>query len=143
MIICLNISLNFSTNSFDLVNSQMLAPGLHLEKWDQYLYEIHRILRPGGWCQMVELYYNIQSDSGSMTKGKSCLLKISMSKFLKICMVDHALRQWSVEYQESLGDLKDLRVALRLQQLMEDVGFRHIEHKMIQLPTCPWSTGQL
>jgi hypothetical protein len=23
-----------------------------------------RVTRPGGWCQMVELYYNVQSDNG-------------------------------------------------------------------------------
>jgi len=32
--------------------------------------DILRVTRPGGWCQMVELYYNVQSDNGSLTDGE-------------------------------------------------------------------------
>jgi hypothetical protein len=39
--------------------------------------------------------------------------------------------------------LKDLRVPLRLPSLMRDAGFVDVEHRMIQLPTCGWSTGKL
>lgn len=33
--------------------------------------ELHRVLRPGGWCQMVEIYFNAQSDNGAVTDGKT------------------------------------------------------------------------
>lgn len=39
--------------------------------------------------------------------------------------------------------LKDLRVPLRLKAMMRSAGFVEVEDRMIQLPTCGWSTGQL
>lgn len=71
---------------------------------------------------MVEMYFQVQSDNGTLTD-------------------DHALRQWSTRYLESLNGTKDLRVPLRLQTLMRDAGFRDIESRMLPLPTCGWSTG--
>jgi hypothetical protein len=82
-----------------------------------------RVARPGGWVQLVELYLNVQSDNGSLTE-------------------DHALRQWSNRLFESYAGLKDLRVPLRLQNLMRDAGFVDVESRMIPLPTCAWPTGQ-
>lgn len=46
-----------------------MATGIHANRWNQYLREMFRVTRPGGWCQMVELYYNVQSDNGSLTRG--------------------------------------------------------------------------
>jgi len=48
---------------------------------------------------MIELYYNFQSDNGTLTP-------------------DHALSQWSARYLESVQGLKDLRAATRLPNLM-------------------------
>lgn len=39
--------------------------------------------------------------------------------------------------------LKDLRVPLRLANLMRDAGFVDVEHRIIPLHTCGWSTGWL
>jgi len=98
-----------------------MATGIHANRWTQYLRDMFRVLRGGGWCQMVEIYYNVQSDNGSLTDA-------------------HALRQWSSRYLESMEGLKDLRVPLRLPNLMRDAGFVDIEHRMIQLHTCGWSS---
>jgi hypothetical protein len=38
--------------------------------WPTYVAEMFALLRPGGWCQMVETYYNAQSDNGSLTDSK-------------------------------------------------------------------------
>lgn len=43
---------------------------------------------------------------------------------------------------ESLQGLKDLRVPLRLPNMMREAGFVDVEHRMIQLHTCAWSTDQ-
>ena len=59
----------FESRYFDLVHSQMMATGIHTNRWSQYLQEMFRVTRGGGWCQMVELYFNIQSDNGSLTPG--------------------------------------------------------------------------
>ncbi|RFU28282.1 hypothetical protein B7463_g8067, partial [Scytalidium lignicola] len=98
-----------------------MAGGIHHNRWTTYLRDIFRVTRPGGWCQMVELYLNIQSDNGTLTAA-------------------HALQQWSTKYLESLSDVKDLRVPLRLPNLMRNAGFGEIEHRMIPLHTCGWST---
>lgn len=54
---------------------------------------------------------------------------------------DHALSVWSARYLESLQGLKDLRVPLRLANLMREAGFVDVEDRMIQLHTCEWSNG--
>lgn len=43
---------------------------------------------------------------------------------------------------ESLEGLKDLRVPLRLPNMMRDAGFVDVEHRMVMLHTCAWSTGR-
>ncbi|KUJ06271.1 UMTA methyltransferase [Mollisia scopiformis] len=116
----LNRRFTFPAHNFDLVNSQMMASSIHANRWPQYLRDMFRVTRPGGWCQMVEMYFQVQSDNGSLTD-------------------DHALRQWSTRYAESMEGLKDLRVPLRLSNMMRDAGFVDVEARMIQLPTCGWS----
>lgn len=49
----------------------MMAGGIHANRWQSYMTDILRVLRPGGWCQMVELYANVQSDNGTLTESKS------------------------------------------------------------------------
>ncbi len=60
----------FPHNMFDLVHSQLMAAGIHANRWERYMADILRVLRPGGWCQMVEIYFNAQSDNGSLTDGE-------------------------------------------------------------------------
>lgn len=60
----------FSSNNFDLVHSQLMAGGIHSNRWRQYIADIFRVTRPGGWCQMVEVYFNAQSDNGTLTHGR-------------------------------------------------------------------------
>jgi len=80
------------------------------------------VLRRGGWVQMVEIYFNVQSDNGSLTER-------------------HALSQWSAKYRASLEDLKDLRVGTRLGSLLTAAGLVDVETKMIQLPLSGWPSG--
>ncbi|CAG8958521.1 hypothetical protein HYFRA_00009836 [Hymenoscyphus fraxineus] len=119
----LNRRFTFDSNSFDLVQSRMMASGIHSNRWTDYMRDILRVLRPGGWCQMIELYYNVQSDNGSLTN-------------------EHALRRWSRHYIESHAGLKDLGVPFRLEAMFRAAGFVDVEHRMIQLPTCAWLTDE-
>jgi len=72
---------------------------------------------------MVEIYFNVQSDNGSLTD-------------------EHALRQWSAKYRSALEDLKDLRVGTRLGSLLAAAGLVEVDTRMIPLPLSAWSTGQ-
>ncbi|KAJ4270072.1 hypothetical protein NW762_001745 [Fusarium torreyae] len=67
----LNGRFTFRSNHFDIVHSQMVAGGIHANRWRSYIRDIFRVLKPGGWCQMVEVYFNAQSDNGTLTRGKS------------------------------------------------------------------------
>jgi hypothetical protein len=48
----------------------MVVTGIHINRWNSYLRDILKVLRGGGWCQMVEMYYNVQSDNGSLREGE-------------------------------------------------------------------------
>jgi predicted methyltransferase len=48
----------------------MVAGGIHANRWRSYVRDIFRVLKPGGWCQMVEIYFNAQSDNGTLTPGE-------------------------------------------------------------------------
>ena len=47
-----------------------MSGGIHANRWMNYLGDILRVLRPGGWCQMVEIYFNAQSDNGTLTASE-------------------------------------------------------------------------
>ena len=83
-----------------------------------------RVLKPGGWVQMVECYYMCQSDNGSINDT-------------------HALRQWSNNYIRALDGIKDLRAPLHFQTMFTAAGLTSVESRMIPLPLCGWSNGTL
>ncbi|KAL2120466.1 hypothetical protein VTJ04DRAFT_4493 [Mycothermus thermophilus] len=117
----LNRPSTFDSDYFDLVHSRMMAGGIHSNRWMPYLRDILRILRPGGWCQMVEIYFNAQSDNGTLTDN-------------------HALRVWSRSYMQSIQPMKDPRAPLRLQTWMTQAGFVEVESRMLTLPLSGWPT---
>lgn len=83
---------------------------------------LSRVLKRGGWVQMIELYFNVQSDNGSITD-------------------EHALRRWSTQYMRALEDKKDLRVGSRLRNMLTSAGLTEVDTKMIPLPLSAWSNG--
>jgi hypothetical protein len=81
------------------------------------------VTKPGGWVQMVEIYFNCQSDNNTLA-------------------VNHALRQWSSRYLASIEDIKDPRVPMRMRDLMSAAGLTEVDQTMIPLPLCGWSTSE-
>ncbi|KAH6635503.1 S-adenosyl-L-methionine-dependent methyltransferase [Chaetomium sp. MPI-SDFR-AT-0129] len=118
----LNSPSTFPSNYFDLVNSRLMAGGIHANRWMNYLRDIWRVLRPGGWCQMVEIHFNAQSDNGTLTDN-------------------HALQVWSQNYLQSVQPAKEPRAAPRLRNWMTQAGFVDVEPRMLILPLSGWSTG--
>ena len=49
----------------------MVTGGINANRWRSYIHDIFKVVRPGGWCQMVEIYPNAQSDNGTLERGKS------------------------------------------------------------------------
>ncbi|CEL01449.1 Putative UMTA methyltransferase family protein [Aspergillus calidoustus] len=115
----LNRPFTFSSSSFDLVHSRLLAAGINRARWPSYIRDIKRVLKPGGWVQMVEIYFNVQSDNGSISD-------------------EHALRQWSSQLMRSMEGIKDFRVGTRLKTLLLAAGFTEVDAKMIPLPLSAW-----
>lgn len=72
---------------------------------------------------MVEIYFNVQSDNGSITE-------------------EHALRKWSTQCMRALEDRKDLRIGSRLHHLLTSSGLEEVDTKMIPLPLSAWSAGE-
>ncbi|KAJ5671155.1 hypothetical protein N7507_000282, partial [Penicillium longicatenatum] len=116
----LNRPFTFPPNHFDLVHSRLLATGIHRTRWPSYIRDIVRVLKPGGWVQMVEVYHNVQSDNGSITD-------------------QHALRRWSRQYMRALEDRKDLRIGSKLKNLLLEAGLEEVDSNMIPLPLSAWS----
>ncbi|KAL6893259.1 S-adenosyl-L-methionine-dependent methyltransferase [Trichoderma evansii] len=115
----LNGDFTFPSNHFDVIHSQLMAGGIRANRWQSYLKDIYRVLQPGGWCQMVEMYFNAQSDNGTLSP-------------------DHALSRWSSGYLDAMHPQKDPRAALRLKDWMKNAGFVDIESRLLTLPMCPW-----
>ncbi|TDZ26861.1 Secondary metabolism regulator laeA [Colletotrichum orbiculare MAFF 240422] len=116
----LNGRFTFPSNHFDLVHSRMMAGAIHSNRWRDYLRDMYRVLRPGGWVQMVEIYFNAQSDNGTLTQN-------------------HALRRWSRRYLDSMQPYKEPRAPMLMQGWMQGAGFDSVETQMIPLPMCGWS----
>ena len=72
---------------------------------------------------MVECYYMCQSDNGSISE-------------------DNALRQWSEHYIRAMGENKDPRAPLQLQNMFKAAGLVDIESRMIPMPLCAWANGE-
>ncbi|RCI10422.1 hypothetical protein L249_4414, partial [Ophiocordyceps polyrhachis-furcata BCC 54312] len=115
----LNGRFTFPSDYFDLVHSQMVAGGIHSTRWRSYIQDMIRVLRPGGWCQMVEVYFNAQSDNGTLER-------------------DHALSEWSREYLDTMHRQKDPRAAMHLASWMRSEGFTEVESRLLTLPMCAW-----
>jgi len=118
----LNQPFTFRSNTFDLVHSRLVGGGIHRNRWPAYIRDIVRVLKPGGWVQLIDYYYMCQSDNGSINDT-------------------NALRQWSTKYIRALEATKDPRSALQLQNLFSTAGLVNVETRMIPMPLCRWSTN--
>ncbi|KAI0150435.1 S-adenosyl-L-methionine-dependent methyltransferase [Xylariaceae sp. FL1272] len=119
----LNMSFQFPSNHFDLVNSRLVAGGLNSDRWTGYIRDILKCLRPGGWVQMVEIDLNAQSDNGALADNS-------------------ALRQWSQTYLYAMEQCKNPRAPRRLGHWLRSAGFTDVDERMIPLPMCGWSESE-
>ncbi|KAI0478791.1 S-adenosyl-L-methionine-dependent methyltransferase [Xylariaceae sp. FL0804] len=54
----------------DLNMPRLVAGGINGNRWNGYLRDMLRCLRGGGWCQLVEIDYNAQSDNGRLAENQ-------------------------------------------------------------------------
>lgn len=108
--------LDFSDNSFDLVNGRFLAGVLPREKWLDMLRECYRVIKPGGVIRLTE------ADMGGMTTSAA------FSEFNhKVCQVMKALG-----YGFS-PDGRSFCITPMLGGLLKTVGCENIQYRMNML----------
>lgn len=96
---------------------------------------------------MIEIYFNAQSDNGTLTESRFFFvfflsLMAIMEKLSKETQkTDHALRQWSTRYLQSMTPYKDPRSPLNLANLMTEAGYTDVRSVVYRLPMSAWSSG--
>ncbi|KAK5108004.1 hypothetical protein LTR62_008898 [Meristemomyces frigidus] len=112
--------------SFDLINSRLLAAGIDRDRWPSYIRDLKRLLKPGGWLQMVELELLFQSDSGRLSLND-----------------DQPLRLWTSWHDDTmLRNNRDTRVGRKLRQYLLDAGFEDIVHRQESLCVGGWNPSE-
>ena len=53
--------LPFATDRFDFIHQRLLVPGIPLKRWAEVVAELVRVARPGGWVELVEADWAIES----------------------------------------------------------------------------------
>ena len=66
----------------------MVAGGIHATRWRDYVRDIHRALRPGGWFQSVEIYFTLAAIYKRFTPNTN--LAMSAFKHSKLSIQDIA-----------------------------------------------------
>ncbi|KAF2019332.1 S-adenosyl-L-methionine-dependent methyltransferase [Aaosphaeria arxii CBS 175.79] len=107
-------------NSYDLVHSRFVAPGIKANRWPSYTRDMKALLKPNGWVQMMEYYPNIQSDNGRLSRQS-------------------ALTKWWRKYAAAMEAMnRNPRIGTRLQDLMRDAGLRDVRGTALHLHIGDW-----
>ncbi|KAH0290269.1 hypothetical protein KCU62_g3820, partial [Aureobasidium sp. EXF-3399] len=105
-------------DKYDLVNSRFLADSINASRWASYVQDLHDRLRDGGWLQMLEAQFNIQSRSGRP--------------------LEYLSRWWNIYSQALERQNKDPRVGTELPRHLHNAGFINIAVEPKQLPVGEW-----
>jgi len=63
-------------NKFTLVNQRLMIAALTRENWKQDIREIHRVLKPGGWAQFLEISGRVDAPEGETDEHADWFTKI-------------------------------------------------------------------
>ena len=109
--------------TFDLINSRLLAEGINADRWPSYIRELKQMLKPGGWLQMVEMDLLFQSSSGRLRD-------------------DSHLSRWWQWYSHLLPRMgKNPRIGRELDRLLREEGFENVRYLVLDLPIGDWKEG--
>jgi SAM-dependent methyltransferase len=106
------------SQSFDYIFSRMMVGSF--ADWDSYVSQAHNHLEPGGWIEMVDCLFPIESDDGTLND-------------------DQAIMQWInylIEASTKLG--RPLTEAKHHKQRLIDAGFENVQQKVFKWPTNSW-----
>jgi hypothetical protein len=112
--------------TFDLINSRLLSEGINADRWPAYVRDLKHLLKYGGWLQMVELELRFQSNSGRLRQTD-----------------DEPLHRWWRWYDRGMTHInKDVRVGQKLERLMRDAGFEHVQAVAVPLQVGAWNQSK-
>lgn len=113
----------YRSNHYDLIHSRLVAPGIKKTRWRSYIRDLARLLKRGGWVQVVEFYYIIQSDSGMLTD-------------------EHALQRWGTAYRAAMEQERDPRIGRNIRDLLRDAGLVDVNERSYRMPIGDWPDGK-
>lgn len=110
------------TNHFDMINSRFLTDGINKDRWQPLIAKYKKLLKPGGWLQMVEIRWTFRSRSDR-----------DLPK----------LGAWSFAYENALNHMqKDPEITeSRLEWFARAAGFEHVEKEIYNVPVGSWRPG--
>jgi hypothetical protein len=115
----------FQNNSFDLIHSRFILPGIRRRRWATYIRDIKPLLRRGGWVQISEYHALVQSNNGRLTD-------------------ESAVRRWWQSYKSAMERMnRDPGIGLRLGQLLNHNRYRDVAVDVVQLHIGGWSEGTI
>lgn len=107
-------------NDYDLIHSRHVAPGISSGRWPSYIGDLIRLLRRGGWVQLTEYNYILQSDVGLLSD-------------------QHALHEWGVLYREVMQQDRDPRAGRSLRWWLDRPGVEDVCEQVFHVPIGKWS----
>ncbi|KAF9070933.1 hypothetical protein BDP27DRAFT_1362173 [Rhodocollybia butyracea] len=99
------------SNRFKVANQRLLSGALTHEQWGMALSELYRILKPGGWIQLLESSpLEVKTSSGPMKRLTDAVAALFVNKGLVLDIVE------------------------TLDQRLKDAGFGNIKKQSVALP---------
>ncbi|KAF4974544.1 hypothetical protein FZEAL_8568 [Fusarium zealandicum] len=107
------------TKPFDFIFSRMMVGSF--ADWERYLEQTFEHLAPGGWIEIIDCLFSIESDDGTLND-------------------DLAIMQWVNYLIEASTDLgRPLTEEKRHNQRLIDAGFTNVQEKLFKWPTNAWA----
>lgn len=124
--------LPFPDNSIGFVFQRDLNWGLQASDWTRLIKEYHRVLKPGGWIELVEPDIETQQSAGKerilYDKSKAtCAWAIWVKRFLISFSFPLVINILSTRNQDPF-------VSRRLSSILATSGFRRVESRFQSLP---------
>ncbi|KAF9058993.1 S-adenosyl-L-methionine-dependent methyltransferase, partial [Rhodocollybia butyracea] len=98
------------SNKFKLVNQRLINGALTREQWGMALSELYRVLKPGGWIQLLESSPEATLSSGPMKRYADAIAAVFVNK------------RFASDLNETLG------------QRLKDAGFVNVQKRTTALP---------